>query len=629
MQLSSLSLALTAAYGPGFAWRNLFTNNTPGFRVNVEEAIRLNQQALGPELVVGAWTPTGSGDMTFSVSDGVVTMNRPVAGINGYPATPLGVLAAGKTYLLQATVATATTQIRIGTSPGNGTVVANTTSVGTTTLVFSGSGVAAFASMWPHNAGTSSAATLSVREIDLSKCVAFQDSAGTLPVVSMEQPLGLILDTKLGVPVAGPELVTNGDFSNGTTGWSVTGGSGGSHAVVSGELEVTSTGAGVLVSSPITTVVGKTYALSVAARNGTYSGATIGPATTTNATPSPLVTINSTTQAAYRLVFTATQTTTYISIRFPTTTAGTAYFDNISVRELPGNHFVQPSNTASRPIVSRRVNLLTATATLTTQDVTTLAASHVLTLSGTGSVTLSGAATGTYSAGTHTITTTAGTLTVTVSGSVTNADLRLSSDVPGLPSYQRVTSSTDYDEVGFPAYARFDGLDDWLETGGTVGMTSTDEVTVVAGVTKLSGDQAIILESSSSVGTAGTFALFSSPISSSVLRSWNFVSNGTAVAIANPPGNDIPAPAKRLLTGIAKISTDTAVLRVNGATYASSTANQGSGNYSAQKFYMGRRGGTSLPFNGRIYGITVIGKLLTDSQLAAAEQAERQMGRLY
>ena len=48
----------------------------------------------------------------------------------------------------------------------------------------------------------------------------FQDSAGTTPVTAGSQPIGLGLDQSQGLAL-GPELVTNGDFSNGSTGWSV------------------------------------------------------------------------------------------------------------------------------------------------------------------------------------------------------------------------------------------------------------------------------------------------------------------------------------------------------------------------------------------------------------------------
>ncbi len=57
-----------------------------------------------------------------------------------------------------------------------------------------------------------------------------------------------------------------------------------------------------------------------------------------------------------------------------------------------GNHATQ-ATTTKRPVYSRRVNLLLATATLATQSMTTTAAAYTLALSGAGSVTLSGAAT--------------------------------------------------------------------------------------------------------------------------------------------------------------------------------------------------------------------------------------------
>jgi hypothetical protein len=126
-----------------------------------------------------------------------------------------------------------------------------------------------------------------------------------------------------------------------------------------------------------------------------------------------------------------------------------------------GNHATQ-STSAARPVLSARVNLLLNTSTLATQSVTTVATSYTLRFTGTGTITLSGTATGTYSAGTHTVTCTAGTLTLTVSGTVTDADLRVVNDGINLPVYQRVNTATDYDTAGFPAYLRFDGVDDFL-----------------------------------------------------------------------------------------------------------------------------------------------------------------------
>jgi hypothetical protein len=52
----------------------------------------------------------------------------------------------------------------------------------------------------------------------------FQDVNGTEPVVDVGDPIGLALDTSKGLratgPALGPELVTNGTFDDGTTGWS-------------------------------------------------------------------------------------------------------------------------------------------------------------------------------------------------------------------------------------------------------------------------------------------------------------------------------------------------------------------------------------------------------------------------
>lgn len=51
----------------------------------------------------------------------------------------------------------------------------------------------------------------------------FQDGAGTTPVTAVGQSVGLILDKSNGL-VLGSEMITNGDFASGTTGWSNSGG---------------------------------------------------------------------------------------------------------------------------------------------------------------------------------------------------------------------------------------------------------------------------------------------------------------------------------------------------------------------------------------------------------------------
>lgn len=92
----------------------------------------------------------------------------------------------------------------------------------------------------------------------------WQDSAGTTAlstvgtVLDSSNPIGLMLDRKAVDPY-GPELVTNGDASDGLAGWSAFNGA--SPSVSGGRLVVTSTAAGQCgVEQTITgLVVGQTY----------------------------------------------------------------------------------------------------------------------------------------------------------------------------------------------------------------------------------------------------------------------------------------------------------------------------------------------------------------------------------
>jgi hypothetical protein len=114
-------------------------------------------------------------------------------------------------------------------------------------------------------------------------------------------------------------------------------------------------------------------------------------------------------------------------------------------------------------VFSARINVLEGTSALATQTIATVASDYVLRFTGDGSVVLSGTASGTYTEGEHTITATDGTLTVTVTGTVTDADLRLAIDTEhGWPVYQAVNTATDYDVNGFPRFLQFDGVDDRL-----------------------------------------------------------------------------------------------------------------------------------------------------------------------
>ena len=278
----------------------------------------------------------------------------------------------------------------------------------------------------------------------------YQDAAGTLPVYRpgtglVDPPVGLMLDKGQGLEL-GPELVTNGDFSDGDAGWvflnagvSISGGMAHHDPLA---------GFGYLSQSDVH-VIGRAYVIEF-------------DVVATDAPVGVIVAhynIEAMQNVAGRYRAIVVAKTAYLRLYFLNYAATS--IDNLSCREIKGYHAYQ-STTTARPTLSGRYNLLTATETLSTQSVTTAATNYTLSFSGTGTITLSGTATGTYSAGTHTITCTAGTLTCTVAGSVTRADLRVKRDGSSLPAYQSVTNANTYDTAGFPLFLKRDKVDDDL-----------------------------------------------------------------------------------------------------------------------------------------------------------------------
>jgi hypothetical protein len=170
-------------------------------------------------------------------------------------------------------------------------------------------------------------------------------------------------------------------------------------------------------------------------------------------------------------------------------------------------------------------------------------------------------------------------------------------------AYQRVgnvaITPSDYDTVGFPFYLRFDG-DDWLQTNTIT--PGIDRVQVFAGVRKLSDAATGILAELGAGVSTGIF--FVAAPRNNGLGDYSFRSTGT-IAGESQTANTYPAPISHVFTGLGDISGDSAILRVNGVQAAINTADQGTGNFLSYPLYIGRRGGTSLPFNGHLYSLTV------------------------
>jgi hypothetical protein len=203
---------------------------------------------------------------------------------------------------------------------------------------------------------------------------------------------------------------------------------------------------------------------------------------------------------------------------------------------------------------------------------------------------------------------------------VSAPDLRASNDGVGLPAYQRVNTSTDYDAgPEWPKFLRFDGVDDSLQTN-SINFTATDKMTVWAGVRKfVNSANCIVYELSPDINANnGGFGLFA-PLAEGGLQTYSAISKGTVVASAGTGASAYLAPITNTTTHTADISSDLLSLRVNGTQAASNTADQGTGPYGNYPLYIGRRGGSSLPFNGRLHSLIVRGAQSTTQQIEQTE----------
>jgi len=196
------------------------------------------------------------------------------------------------------------------------------------------------------------------------------------------------------------------------------------------------------------------------------------------------------------------------------------------------------------------------------------------------------------------------------------ADLRVSNDGVGLPVYQRVNTSTDYDTTGFPFYLAFNGTtDNRFMVTGSISFTSTDKVTSWSGVRKNENSNGMVVELSAAAGTGnpGSFALIAPSLSGDDFY-WR--SAGTAQSNANYV---VASPTTQVACGIGDISGDISTLRLNGTQVATSSTDQGTGNYGNYPIYIGSRGGTSVYLTGRIYSIIVRGAASTSTQISNTE----------
>jgi len=175
----------------------------------------------------------------------------------------------------------------------------------------------------------------------------FIDRAGTTPVTESGQLVGLVLDHGFTgkAPVAGPELVTNGGFDTDTSGWTAVNAT---LSVVSNELRITKTNTNGQARQTITTAGGKFYKVTADLTDAVDPGANLRIAAGSSAGLVNLgaaVVSGGATSASLSFIFAATGASSFLQLY---SGGGTGYiqFDNISVRELKGNHATAVSDAA-------------------------------------------------------------------------------------------------------------------------------------------------------------------------------------------------------------------------------------------------------------------------------------------
>ncbi len=195
---------------------------------------------------------------------------------------------------------------------------------------------------------------------------------------------------------------------------------------------------------------------------------------------------------------------------------------------------------------------------------------------------------------------------------VYKADFRVTNNGITQPAYQRVNTSTDYDTTGFLPYLKFDGNDDSLSTN-SISFTSTDKMSVFAGVRKLSDTTQMLVELSAVVDVNnGSWNLFN------LSSKFTTDSRGTAssrTTIAATPA----APSTTVVTLLKDIAGDINSGRINAGTFSTDSTDQGTGNYGNYPLYIGSRAGTSLQFNGQMYSMIIVGKAVTAGELSSTE----------
>jgi hypothetical protein len=193
----------------------------------------------------------------------------------------------------------------------------------------------------------------------------------------------------------------------------------------------------------------------------------------------------------------------------------------------------------------------------------------------------------------------------------------------GPMAYQRVgLTATDYDPIGFPKGAKFNGTNSWMSVAG-LDLSASNKVGVAVSLRKDS-DSTTGMALEFGVNTATVDGTFGIRASQSTAASYSWALRGTGPASGADAGRQVPSGYPAGHPGVLTCVFDLAgadiltqiVPQVNAVTPPNLAAMglnaAGGGNFVNSTLYIGRRAGTSIPFNGVIQRITIRGGPATD-----------------
>ncbi|MCZ4343146.1 hypothetical protein O4H52_16125 [Sphingomonadaceae bacterium G21617-S1] len=158
-------------------------------------------------------------------------------------------------------------------------------------------------------------------------------------------------------------------------------------------------------------------------------------------------------------------------------------------------------------------------------------------------------------------------------------------------------------------YLEFDGVDDFLSTNA-IDFSSTNKATVWLGLRKIIDTTACIVELTAN-GDVNDGGFYIVPVS--VGQVYKISVGGNSGTKNQRSYGPYTAPITQILSASFNSGSGDSVsalsFRSNGVTVGgtNSSSSSDSGSLANAAIYLGRRGGVSLPFNGRIYGMIIRG----------------------